>query len=57
MPATLIALGVVLIIFTFLLAFTIFGVIAAVAGIACIAIGVALLGRRSSEASEGQQPR
>ena len=48
MPAALISIGAVLIVFTFLLAFTIYGELSAVAGVACIVIGAVLLGRRSS---------
>jgi hypothetical protein len=37
-PAALIGIGAVLIVFTFLLAFTIYGELSAVAGVACIVI-------------------
>jgi hypothetical protein len=47
-PTALIALGAVLIVFTFLLAFTIFGELSAVVGVACVATGAVLLGKRSS---------
>jgi membrane-bound ClpP family serine protease len=53
-PAALIGIGAVLIVFTFLLAFTIYGELSAVAGVACIVIGAALLGRRSSGRGAGQ---
>jgi hypothetical protein len=47
MPAVLIGVGAVLIVFTFLLAFTIFGEISGLLGFACIVIGALMLGRRS----------
>lgn len=43
----LIVVGVVLLTFTFLLAFTIFGEIALILGVASIAVGAAMLGRRA----------
>ncbi len=46
MPAILIGVGATLIVLTFLLAFTIFGVISALLGVACIAMGTIMLGRR-----------
>jgi hypothetical protein len=55
MPAALIGIGAVLIVFTFLLAFTIYGELSAVLGIACIVIGAVLLGRRSSRQGAGQR--
>jgi hypothetical protein len=47
MPAVLFGLGVILIVFTFLLVFTIVGEISALAGLVCIASGAMLLGRRT----------
>jgi hypothetical protein len=43
----LIAVGVILIVLTFLFAFTIFGLISALLGVACIGIGVGMLGTRT----------
>ena len=54
MPVALISIGAVLIVFTLLAAFTIYGELSAVAGIACIAIGAVWLGRRSSGRDAGQ---
>ena len=48
MPSVLIGTGLVLIVLTFLLAFTIFGEISAVLGVACVVLGAVMLGRRSS---------
>jgi hypothetical protein len=45
MPTILIGVGAVLLVFTFLLAFTILGEISALLGVACIVIGALLLGR------------
>ena len=56
-PTALIAIGAVLIVFTFLAAFTIYGELSAVAGVVCIAIGAVLLGRRSSGRGAGQPHR
>jgi len=47
MPTVLIGVGAVLIVLTFLLAFTIFGEISALLGAMCIVIGAMLLGRRA----------
>jgi hypothetical protein len=47
-PGVLIGLGGLLLVFTFLLAFTIFGELSAVLGITCIVAGSIMLGRRSS---------
>jgi hypothetical protein len=41
-PTILIGVGAVLLVFTFLLAFTIFGEISALLGVACIVIGALL---------------
>ncbi len=46
MPAVLIGVGGVLIVLTFLLAFTIFGVFSAVLGIACLVVGAFMLSRQ-----------
>jgi hypothetical protein len=46
MPTALMSVGAMLIVLTFLLAFTMFGVISALLGIACIAMGARMLGRR-----------
>lgn len=54
MPAAFFGIGAVLIVFTFLLAFTIYGELSAVAGVACIVIGAVLLGRRSPGRGAGQ---
>jgi len=48
MPAFLIVVGVILIVFTFLLAFTIFGVTSALLGAACVVMGAMILGRRTN---------
>lgn len=56
-PTALIVIGAVLIVFTFLAAFTIYGELSVVAGVACIAIGAVLLGRRSSGRGAGQPHR
>jgi len=56
-PTVLIVLGAVLAVFAFLAAFTIYGELSAVAGVACIAIGAVLLGRRSSARGAGQTRR
>ena len=47
MATVLIGVGAVLIVFTFLLAFTIFGEISALLGVAFIVIGAMMLGRRA----------
>jgi hypothetical protein len=47
-PLAVMGVGAVLIVVTFLLAFTIFGEISAVAGIACVGGGAMMLRRRSS---------
>ena len=47
-PGVLIGLGVLLLVFTFLLAFTIFGELSAVLGVACLAVGSLMFSRRSS---------
>jgi len=47
MPAALLGAGAMLIVLTFLLAFTIFGVISALLGVACIVMGAMMLGRRA----------
>ena len=47
MPAVLIGIGVALIVLAFLLAFTIFGEIAALGGVALIVVGVRSTGRRA----------
>ncbi|MFZ0059668.1 MAG: hypothetical protein WAL35_06435 [Acidimicrobiales bacterium] len=47
MPGVLIGVGALLILLTFLLAFTIFGEISAVLGVTCIVIGAVMLGRRT----------
>ncbi len=49
MPVVLIGAGAILIMLTFLLAFTIFGVISALLGMACILMGAMMLGRRPHE--------
>lgn len=49
LPLVVMGAGAVLIIATFLLAFTIFGEISAVAGIACVGGGAMMLRRRSSK--------
>jgi hypothetical protein len=46
MPGLLIVVGLVLLVMTFLLAFTIFGLIAAVVGVCCLAGGTFALARR-----------
>ncbi len=48
MPGVLIGIGLALIALTFLLAFTIFGEIAALAGVALLAVGARMTGRRTS---------
>jgi hypothetical protein len=45
MPGVLIGVGVILIVLTLLLAFTIFGEISAVLGLGCVAIGAVMMGR------------
>ncbi len=45
--AVLIGLGGILFVFTFLLAFTVFGLISGGLGFACIVTGALILGRRS----------
>jgi hypothetical protein len=47
-PGALIGLGVLLLVFTFLLAFTIFGELSAVLGVACLVAGSLMLERRAS---------
>jgi len=54
MPGVLIGAGVLLVVLTFLLAFTIFGEIAAVLGVACIAIGAVMTGRRQRRPGTGR---
>jgi len=56
-PTALIVIGAVLIVFTFLAAFTIYGELSAIAGVACIAIGAILLGRGSSGRAAGRPRR
>ena len=56
MPGVLIGLGLVMITMTIMLAFTIYGEMAAVIGIACIATGAALFDRRKSKRG-AQRPR
>jgi membrane-bound ClpP family serine protease len=56
-PVALISIGAVLIVFTFLLAFTIYGELSAVVGVACIVIGAVLLGRRSTGRGASQPRR
>jgi hypothetical protein len=51
MPAVLVGVGGVLIVLTFLLAFTIFGVISAVLGITCLVVGATMLSRRGPDAN------
>ena len=46
MPVALISVGSLLVVLTFLLAFTIFGMISALLGVACIAMGARMYGRR-----------
>ena len=46
-PAVLIGIGVALIVLTFLLAFTIYGEIAALAGVALIVVGARSTGHRA----------
>ena len=57
MAKLLIGFGVVLVVFTFLLAFTIYGEIAAVLGVVLIVTGALMLGRSASsrgpQANEG----
>lgn len=48
MAVVLIVLGAVLVVLTFLLAFTIFGELSAVLGVACLVAGSLMLGRRTS---------
>jgi hypothetical protein len=45
-PAVLVGIGVALIVLAFLLAFTIFGEIAALAGVTLVAVGARSTGRR-----------
>lgn len=47
MPTVLIGIGAVLIVLTFLLAFTTFGEISALLGVVCIACGAMMIGRRA----------
>ncbi len=47
MPAVVIGIGVALIVLAFLLAFTIFGEIAALVGVALIVVGARSTGRRA----------
>jgi hypothetical protein len=47
MPAVLIGVGVILMVLTFLLAFTIFGQISALLGVAALAAGAIMLDRRA----------
>jgi hypothetical protein len=56
MPALLVGVGGVLIVLTFLLAFTIFGVISAVLGIACLVVGATVLSRRGGGANTRRRP-
>jgi membrane protein implicated in regulation of membrane protease activity len=56
-PTALIALGAVSIVFAFLAAFTIYGELFAVAGVAFVAIGAVWLGRRSSKRDADQLDR
>jgi hypothetical protein len=51
MPAVLVGIGAVLIALTFLLAFTIFGVISALLGIACLVVGATMFSRRGPGAN------
>lgn len=53
-PVGLIAIGAVLLVFAFLAAFTIYGELSAVAGVACIVIGAICSARRSSSRSAGR---
>ena len=46
MPIAFVTVGAVLVVLALLLAFTIFGVISALLGVACIVIGARMLGRR-----------
>jgi hypothetical protein len=52
-PGVLIGVGVVLILMMFLLAFTIFGAISALLGIASIAIGAVMLSHRAAGRGPG----
>lgn len=49
----LVGLGVVLVVSTFLLAFTIYALISAVVGVACIVVGAVILGRRPASPTRG----
>ena len=51
MPIVLIGVGGVLVVLTFLLAFTIFAVFSAVLGIACLVVGTFMLGRQGPGAN------
>jgi len=45
LPVMLLVVGFLFVVLTFLAAFTIYGVVAAVVGLVCIVAGAALLGR------------
>ena len=51
MPAVLVGIGAVLIVLTFLLAFTIFGAISALLGIACLVVGATMFSQRGPGAN------
>lgn len=56
MAVILIGLGVLLLVFTFLLAFTLYGELSAIVGVAAILGGALLLARRSSR-PQARPPR
>jgi hypothetical protein len=53
-PSVLIGVGALLIVLTFLLAFTIFGEISAALGVVCILVGAVTLGRRAGGRGSGR---
>ena len=56
MPGVLIGLGLAMIMMTIMLAFTVYGEMAAVLGIACIVTGAVLFDRRRGK-RDAQRPR
>jgi hypothetical protein len=53
MPVILIATGAILVVLTFLLAFTLFGLISAFLAVVCIASGAVMLNTRASGPKTG----
>lgn len=55
MAGALLGIGIVLMVLTFLLAFTLYGEICAVVGVACLVIGAVKLARPATSSSIGSR--